>query len=637
MMKKWKKMMATVCALSMLAIMPGGVALADEQQDDDFIVSIAEDPKLEADDAEKIDNASASVEESAELVDEPALIEEDISGFADESVSAEEPLAQDAHEENVGAGGIEVGWNVMAAVNTSTGAVVLTADSTDGGLLDEDWIENLGINKGKITSIKAAASSGTIYFPEYSWPLFQDCARLKTIDFTHFDTSRMRSMSMMFYGCRSLTSINFSGFDTSNVTDMGSMFSDCVSLTKLDLRSFDTSNVEYMYSMFSNCSSLKSLNITNFDTSNVTGMSSMFSGCKSLTSLNVRRFDTSNVSSMSNMFSGCKSLTSLDVSNFDTSSVNDMGYMFSDCIKLTSLDVSNFDTSVVKYFWGMFSGCSNLITLDLRSFDTTIAASISGMFYDCKSLITLDLSSFTISKSLNDPYLFSYWDSNLCLLKTPKKNSCSIDLPATMYDSSGKAYSKMPILSKSITLTRKGGKFADVKDPTHPYYKAIYWAAGAGITKGYSNGTFGINKSCTRGEMMMFLWRFAGKPTPKTVSKSPFKDVPKNHAFYKAILWGAQNGITKGYSDGTFGVNRNVTRGACMMFLWRLKGQPKPTTVWKSPFKDVPKTHAYYKAILWGAQKKITTGYTSGAKKGTFGINENCTRGQIVTFLYRAK
>ena len=637
MMKKWIKMIVAVCTLSMLAIMPRGVLLADELQEDEIIVSIAEDLKQEAGDAEQFDNASVSVEETAEPVDEIALVEEDISEITDESSFVVESFPQDAHEEGVGAGGIVVGSNVTATVNTSTGAVVLTADAIYGGTLYDDWIERLGINKSKITSIKAATTSGTIYFPEYSWPLFQDCARLKTIDFTHFDTSRMRSMGSMFSGCRNLTTLDLSGFDTSNVTDMGSMFYDCTSLTKLDLRSFDTSNVEYMYGMFSNCSSLQSLNITSFDTSNVTGMSSMFFGCKSLTSLNVRHFNTANVSSMSNMFSGCKSLTSLDVSNFDTSNVNDMGYMFSDCIKLTSIDVSNFDTSVVKYFWGMFSGCSNLITLDLRSFDTTIATSISGMFYECKSLVTLDLSSFTISKSLNDPYLFSYWDSNLCLLKTPKKNSCSIDLPATMYDSSGKAYSKMPILSKSITLTRKGGKFTDVKDPTHPYYRAIYWAAGAGITKGYSDGTFGIDKSCTRGEMMMFLWRFAGKPTPKTVSKSPFKDVPKDHTFYKAILWGAQNGITKGYSDGTFGINRNVTRGACMMFLWRLKGQPNPTNVSKPPFKDVPKTHSYYKAILWGSQKKITNGYTSGAKKGTFGINENCTRGQIVTFLYRAK
>ena len=179
--------------------------------------------------------------------------------------------------------------------------------------------------------------------------------------------------------------------------------------------------------------------------------------------------------------------------------------------------------------------------------------------------------------------------------------------------------------------------FSDVQNPKHPYYNAIYWAANAGITKGYPDGTFGINKDCTRGEMMMFLWRYAGKKEPKAVSKSPFKDVPKTHTFYKAILWGSQKGITKGYSDGSFGVNRNVTRGECMMFLWRLKGKPAPKAVAKAPFPDVPKNHVFYNAVLWGYQKKITTGFTEGKLKGKFGVDENCSRGQIVTFLYRAR
>ncbi len=192
-----------------------------------------------------------------------------------------------------------------------------------------------------------------------------------------------------------------------------------------------------------------------------------------------------------------------------------------------------------------------------------------------------------------------------------------------------------PIVTPTPKVTSLG--FSDVQNPKHAYYNAIYWAAKAGITKGYSDGTFGINKNCTRGEMMMFLWRYAGKKEPKAVSKSPFKDVPKTHAFYKAILWGSQKGITKGYSDGTFGINRNVSRGECMMFLWRLKGKPAPKAVAKAPFPDVPKSHVFYNAVLWGYQKKITTGFTDGKLKGKFGVNENCTRGQIVTFLYRAK
>lgn len=174
--------------------------------------------------------------------------------------------------------------------------------------------------------------------------------------------------------------------------------------------------------------------------------------------------------------------------------------------------------------------------------------------------------------------------------------------------------------------------FKDVRDPSNPYYKAIYWASDKGITKGYSDGTFGINKSCTRGEAVMFIWRMAGKPAPKSAGKSPFKDVPKSHTFYKAILWASQKGITTGYSDKTFRPNKTCTRGQIMTFVWRYKGKPKPKTVSKSPFKDVPKYHTYYKAILWGSQKGITKGFDDG----TFGINKNCSRGQIVTFLYNA-
>jgi hypothetical protein len=180
-------------------------------------------------------------------------------------------------------------------------------------------------------------------------------------------------------------------------------------------------------------------------------------------------------------------------------------------------------------------------------------------------------------------------------------------------------------------------RFSDVTDPEHAYFNAIYWAADKGITKGYPDGTFGINRSCTRGEMMMFLWRYAGKPAPKWSSKSPFKDVKKDHVFYRAILWGFQKGITKGYSDGTFGIDRSVSRGEAMMFLWRLKGKPAPKAAAKSPFKDVPKTHVFYKAILWAYQKEVVTGYTSGKNKGKYMINEYCSRGQVVTFLYRVK
>lgn len=183
--------------------------------------------------------------------------------------------------------------------------------------------------------------------------------------------------------------------------------------------------------------------------------------------------------------------------------------------------------------------------------------------------------------------------------------------------------------------------FTDVRDPNHPYFNAIYWAVEQGITKGYKTGAFGIDDPCTRGHAVQFLWNMAKRPAPDPVSKAPFSDVPKSHSYYQAVLWAQQQGITKGYTSGPnkgkFGVNDTCTRGQIMSFIWRYKKQPAPRISAKSPFLDVPTTHAYYKAILWGSQNNVTKGYTSGPNKGKFGINDPCTRGQIVRFLYNIR
>lgn len=139
----------------------------------------------------------------------------------------------------------------------------------------------------------------------------------------------------------------------------------------------------------------------------------------------------------------------------------------------------------------------------------------------------------------------------------------------------------------------------------------------------------------------MFLWRMDGCPEPEQAEVSPFTDVPDSHAFYKAVLWAQQKGITKGYTTGEkagqFAVDDPCTRGQIMTFIWRYKGQPSPEDVTESPFSDVEPNHAYYKAILWGSQEGVTKGYTTGPDAGKFGIDDACTRGQIVTFLYRIR
>ena len=124
----------------------------------------------------------------------------------------------------------------------------------------------------------------------------------------------------------------------------------------------------------------------------------------------------------------------------------------------------------------------------------------------------------------------------------------------------------------------------------------------------------------------------AGKPDPEGATQS-FSDVPTSHSFYKAIQWASEQGITKGYKDGTFGVGKEVTRGQVAMFLWRYAESPAPASMEQS-FTDVPAGHSYFKAIRWAVEQGITKGYT-GANAGKFGPADPCTRGQCATFLSR--
>ena len=188
--------------------------------------------------------------------------------------------------------------------------------------------------------------------------------------------------------------------------------------------------------------------------------------------------------------------------------------------------------------------------------------------------------------------------------------------------------SDLSMLNGAGNVTR----FTDVIPNQTLHAKEVYWAAAKGITKGYTGtNLFGVEDTCTRGEAAMFLWRLAGKPTPKSVSTPPFSDVPKSHVFYNAILWAYQKGIAKGYSNGKFDVDGKCTRGQIATFIWRYKGSPKPKSS-VSPFKDAL-TPAYKTAIIWAAEKGITKGFSDN----TFRDKQYCTRGEIVTFLYRVK
>lgn len=306
--------------------------------------------------------------------------------------------------------------------------------------------------------------------------MFSDCESLTQLNVRNFNTSRVTRMSGMFRECRNLKQLDVSRFNTANVTTMEEMFYCCESLTQLNVSNFNTANVVYMNGMFERCESLTQLNVRNFNTSNVEDMGKMFCTMSKLKSLDLNSFNTSNVQNMYFMFYGNESLTSLNIKNFDTSKVVDMNSMFGELEKMTSLDVSEFNTSKVKSMEGMFSRCYALKAVDVSHFNTSEVVKMGYMFNSCSSLESLNLSKFNTS-SVNDARYMLYYMDNLKTLKTIPNLKCSIELPFTMSDSSGKKYTTMPTNSKCITLkvvaskpvVRKSIKTAKVTVKTATY------------------------------------------------------------------------------------------------------------------------------------------------------------------------
>ena len=173
------------------------------------------------------------------------------------------------------------------------------------------------------------------------------------------------------------------------------------------------------------------------------------------------------------------------------------------------------------------------------------------------------------------------------------------------------------------------GVFVDVA--TGSYYEdAVDWAVENGITKGTDDTHFSPDGICTRAQAVTFLWRAAGSPEPKT-STMPFTDVNAGSYYYDAVLWAVENGITKGTSETRFSPDATCTRAQIVSFLWRSEKTPAAGTA--NPFADVKSTAYYAGAVLWAVREDITKGTTST----TFSPDADCTRAQIVTFLWRCK
>ncbi len=171
------------------------------------------------------------------------------------------------------------------------------------------------------------------------------------------------------------------------------------------------------------------------------------------------------------------------------------------------------------------------------------------------------------------------------------------------------------------------GHFTDVKAGAY-YEDAVKWAVDKAVTSGKTVTTFAPNESCTRAQAVTFLWRAAGSPEP-TASEMTFTDVKAGSYYYKAVLWAVENKITSGMSDTLFAPDATCSRSQIVTFLYRMQNSPESKA--ENPFTDV-KADAYYaNAVLWAVENGVTT----GASATTFDPAGDCTRGQIVTFLYR--
>ena len=179
-----------------------------------------------------------------------------------------------------------------------------------------------------------------------------------------------------------------------------------------------------------------------------------------------------------------------------------------------------------------------------------------------------------------------------------------------------------------VSFTR-ANEFIDVPAGSY-YYDAVLWAVENGITTGASASRFDPNGVCTRAQAVTFLWRAAGSPAPRSRAM-PFTDVPAGSYYYDAVLWAVENGITEGTSDTRFSPNATCTRAQIVAFLWRSEKSPAASS--RNPFADVKSSAYYADAVLWAVKEDITKGTTNT----TFSPDADCTRAQIVTFLWRCK
>lgn len=297
-------------------------------------------------------------------------------------------------------------------------------------------------------------------------------------------------------------------------------------------------------------------------------------------------------------------------------------------------DSVRFDESDFLSYLHSTKGYSSNYTIDYVTFDQSAVSAVNeGSLYTYYNGYNYGGSIKTTDKFYYNATASQNAISDVAFLASRyAKTGETVYIPFTIYARYGTTGTGTRQLTGTVAI--KIGQtmnFIDVKT-TDYFYNSVKWAVGKNITNGTSSTTFSPYKSCTRAEIVTFLWRAAGSPEP-TTTRNPFRDVNAvtHSSYYKAILWASQKGITSGTSTTAFSPDQVCTRAQIVTFLYRYAGQP--SGYYSNPFKDVGATSeaSYYKAILWAVGKGITTG-TSAT---TFSPYASCNRAEAVTFLYR--
>lgn len=384
-------------------------------------------------------------------------------------------------------------------------------------------------------------------------------------------------------------------------------------------------------SAFSNVSNLVSVTVPN----SVTVIeSNSFRNCSGLTTVIL----SENITEIpEGLFYQCKNLVSVAIPDGVTK-IGDRAFYY--CSSLADLVIPNSVTYIDKF---AFYECDALTSVKIPDTVTYLGA---NAFYHCdllksvilgKGIPEIQAHTFSQCPKLETLYMYD-------TVKTIKDLAFynSENLHTIYYEGSVAMWKKINIsylgndeLYGAKVFCTDGlvvimdNPFTDVKEKDY-FYDPVLWALADGITTGTSATTFGPEKPCTRGQVVTFLWRAKGSPEP-TSTTNPFSDVKEKDYYYKAVLWAVENGITTGTGGGKFSPNNACTRGQVVTFLWRAQLKPSPASS-QNTFKDVSSNAYYYDAVLWAVGK----GVTSGTGNGKFSPDNPCTRGQIVTFLYRA-